>query len=140
MILGLHPLKNEAGKRENSVGMKIARAFLLVLSAMLFPVHGESQETPRTAAGEQSGFSVELNIDPVRKPVTLSSEALRVLATDKHISSCLDSQSLPREKLPANWFAASLIHLGGPNEIDLIVLPSGRLPETPKGEISATPA
>jgi hypothetical protein len=27
------------------------------------------------------------------------------------------------EQLPAEWFVASEIHLGGPNEIDLIVLP-----------------
>jgi hypothetical protein len=41
------------------------------------------------------------------------------------------------EELPANWFVASEIHLEGPNEIDLIVLPGGRIPDTPPGEPSA---
>jgi len=117
--------------------ISLGRAILLVSSAMLFPSHNEGQGEPGTPKGEQSGFSVELEITPVQKPVALSGKALLVLATDKHISSCLDSQNLPAEKLPANWFVASLIHLDGPNEQDLIVLPAGRLPETPKGEISA---
>jgi hypothetical protein len=108
-----------------------------VIAAMLFPSDSNSQNTPGTQTGEQSGFSYELGIDPVQKPAALSGEALRTLATDKHISSCLDRRSLPPEKLPANWFVASLIHLDGPNELDLIILPAGRLPETPKGEISA---
>jgi hypothetical protein len=110
---------------------------LFLIAASLFPFRSGSQRMPSAPVGEQSSFSVELEVAPVQKPVALSPEALRVLATDKHISSCLDSQNLPAEKLPANWFIASLIHLDGPNELDLMVLPSGRLPETPKGEISA---
>jgi hypothetical protein len=44
---------------------------------------------------------------------------------------------LTPEKLPGNWFVASVIHLDGPIELDLIALPAGRLPETPGGKISA---
>jgi hypothetical protein len=117
--------------------MDVHRIFLLVFTAMLFPSPSESQGTPRTPTEEQSGFNSELEIDPVQKPVALSNKALRVLAKDKLISSCLDSENIPPERLPANWFVASLIHLDGPKELDLIVLPAGRLPETPEGEISA---
>jgi hypothetical protein len=49
----------------------------------------------------------------------------------------LDSVGMLPKELPANWFVASEIHLGGPNEIDLVVLPGSRLPDTPSGEPSA---
>ena len=115
----------------------LGRGIFLVIAAILFPSHINSQNSPKTQTREQSSFSVELEISPIQKPAALSEEALQALAKDNHIRSCLDSQNLPPEKLPANWFIASLIHLHGPNELDLIVLPSGRLPETAKGEISA---
>jgi hypothetical protein len=110
---------------------------LLLFTLMLFPTQSESKRTPTTATGEQSGFNYELEIDPIQKPVALPTEALLVLAKDKHVGSCLSSQGLTPEKLPGNWFVASVIHLDGPIELDLIALPAGRLPETPGGKISA---
>jgi len=139
MILACFDSGTRQASLNNSVSMRmdLHRAILLLLIAMLFPSHSESQRAPRPPTAEQSGFNSELEVDPVLRPVALSGEALGVLAKDKHITSCLDSRNLPPEKLPANWFVASLIHLDGPKEPDFIVLPAGRLPETPEGEISA---
>jgi hypothetical protein len=46
---------------------------------------------------EQTDFNYELEIDPVRKPVLLSQDALQTLAKDNHIHSCLDSENLAPE-------------------------------------------
>ena len=117
--------------------MNFRRTIPLVMIGALLPGHGANQNQAKSPVQEQSGFSYELEIDPIQKPVALSEVALQVLAKDELIRSCLDRRNLAPEKLPANWFVASQIHLDGPKEIDLIVLPSGRLPDTPRGEISA---
>jgi hypothetical protein len=70
---------------------------------------------------EQSGFNYELEIDPIQRPVELSEAALQTLSKDERIHSCLDSEGMLADELPANWFVASEIHPEGPNEIDLIV-------------------
>ncbi len=62
--------------------------------------------------------------------------ALRTLRKDERVASCLESQNLPPELLPAEWFIASEIHLSGPSERDLIVLPGDRLSDTPPDEPS----
>ncbi len=85
---------------------------------------------------EQSGFNTELEIDPIQRPVKLSRAALQALSKDERVASCLENEGLGPERLPANWFIASGIHLDGPHEMDLVVLPGDRLPDTPVGEIS----
>jgi len=85
---------------------------------------------------EQSGFNTELEIDPIQRPVKLSRAALQALSKDERVASCLENEGLGPERLPANWFIASGIHLDGPHEMDLVVLPGDRLPDTPEGEIS----
>jgi hypothetical protein len=97
---------------------------------------GKTQTTKRPTPQEQSGFNYDLEIDQIQRPAELSTPALQTLSKDELIHSCLESEGLSSEQLPANWFVASEIHLDGPNEIDLIVLPGGRLPDTPPGEIS----
>ena len=59
----------------------------------------------------------------MERPVELSTAALRTLAEDDVVHSCLKDRERTQDQLPAKWFVASEIHLGGPNEIDLIVLP-----------------
>jgi Carboxypeptidase regulatory-like domain len=108
------------------------------------PISKQLSEPPSTVSisqqsgpsAEQSGFNYEQEIDPVRNPVVLSQDALLTLAKDNLFRSCLDSENLAPESPPARWFVASLIHLSSAQEIDLVVLPSGPLPDTPQGEIS----
>jgi hypothetical protein len=56
---------------------------------------------------------------------------------DERVASCLENEGLNAKELPANWFVASEIHLDGPNETDLVILPGGRPPDTPEGSIPA---
>jgi len=85
---------------------------------------------------EQSKFGIELEAEPVQRPVELPRAALDALSEDKRVASCLTRNGLSAKELPANWFIASEIHLDGPNEVDLVVLPGGRIPDTAAGEIS----
>ena len=85
---------------------------------------------------EQSEFGIELEDEPIRRPAELPRAALDALSKDDRVAGCLRDNDLTAKQLPANWFAASEIHLAGPNEVDLVVLPTGRVPDTPPGEIS----
>lgn len=73
---------------------------------------------------EQRSFSVEQELVPIEKPSHLPKEALRVLAKEAGVASCLENEGVSSDQLPSPWFIASEIHLDGPNEVDLVVLPN----------------
>jgi hypothetical protein len=100
------------------------------VSQVLMAQHARAKEQE-----EQSEFGIDDAV-PIVRPVTLSRAALDALSRDERVASCLEGESLSIKELPANWFVASEIHLDGPNETDLVVLPGGRLPDKPAGEIS----
>jgi len=110
---------------------------IAIVSVVLFIPHLLiAQHIKPTEQREQSGFGIELEVAPIQRPVTLPRVALDALSKDERVASCLENEGLSSKELPANWFVASQIHLDGPSEIDLIVLPGERLPDTPAGEIS----
>ena len=110
---------------------------LVVVSAVLCLPHVlTAQHAKPKQQKEQSDFGIELEAVPIQRPVTLRRAALDALSKDAGVASCLENEGLSPNELPANWFVASEIHLDGANESDLVVLPGGRLPDTPKGEIS----
>jgi|SRR5208283_976001 len=110
---------------------------LVVVSAVLCLPHVlTAQHAKPKQQKEQSDFGIELEAVPIQRPVTLRRAALDALSKDAGVASCLENEGLSPNELPANWFVASEIHLDGANESDLVVLPAGRLPDTPKGEIS----
>jgi hypothetical protein len=105
---------------------KIIGAVTLLAISTLWPNDsGSSAQAPlKNKTSEQTGFSVEQDIAPVEKPEVLPPEALPVLAQEAGVASCLQSNELVANQLPASWFVASRIHLGGPNETDYVVLPN----------------
>jgi hypothetical protein len=115
----------------------VLKSALSMISAVLCAPHLLiAQHTNANDQKEQSEFGIELEVNPILRPVELSQAALDALSKDKRVVFCLKRNGLSPEELPANWFIASEIHLNGPNERDLVVLPSGRLPNTPAGKIS----
>jgi len=96
----------------------------------------QSSKSSASNKTEQSDFGIELEAEPVQRPVQLPRAALHALSEDKRVARCLKKNRLRAEQLPSNWFAASVIHLDGRDEADLVVLPGGRIPDTPKGSIS----
>jgi len=112
------------------------RASHIVLAGMVAAlcVSGNSGEDQKRSLpeSEQTGFNSEQEILPVQRPVTLPKEALPALAEEAGVASCLENEQMARADLPASWFVGSAIHLSGPNELDLIVLPNLNL-ETIQG-------
>jgi hypothetical protein len=74
---------------------------------------------------EQRQFSAE--DEGVKRPVAIPDDVLTILSKDEFIRDVLEDEKPPAGKLPQAWFSASAIHLGGPDEIDLVVLGEGRL-------------
>ncbi|MGD0522244.1 MAG: hypothetical protein ABSA48_13375 [Terracidiphilus sp.] len=99
--------------------MKDKIALLMFFGAILLGPQTTKPQKP-TDISEQRIFSAE--DENVKSPVDLTKGALDVLAREKYVSEILKNQDMPPEKLPSSWFMASAIHLGGRNEVDLIVL------------------
>ena len=107
----------------------------IAASFWLFPPLVAQTAKSGAPAQEQSAFGFD---DPVQlqRPVKLPRAALDVLSEETRVASCLKINRLSPKELPADWFVASEVHLDGPDETDLVVLPGGRLPNTAPGEIS----
>jgi hypothetical protein len=85
---------------------------------------GQSRQGEKTRQREQLDFSMETEIVPIERPVSLPEGALRLLEKEADVSSCMVNAKLSPGQLPASWFVGSQVHLDGPDEMDLIVLPS----------------
>jgi len=112
---------------------------LVVVSAILCFHHIRNAQISKSSAPnqtEQSEFGIELEAEPVQRPAELPRAALDALSKDDRVAGCLEDTGLSAKQLPSNWFVASEIHLDGPNEVDLVVLPGERIPDTPPGEVS----
>ncbi len=62
----------------------------------------------------------------VKRPVEIPDSALQVLrdTLTGGIFNCLRARGTTPAQAPASWFQASAVHLNGPTEVDLIVLPN----------------
>ncbi len=75
-----------------------------------------------SAAQEQSVFDADPS-EPIAHQIPLPNGAAQVLAKDENVVACMKDNPIPQGGSLASWFRASEIHLNGPNEADLIVLP-----------------
>jgi hypothetical protein len=109
-------------------GMNQRAPLIAFIPLLSFAISMQAQQTGRPVAHEQSSFSTEEapGVPLVKRPVPIPHSVLRILETDDHVTSCLEGEdnSPTREHPLASWFLASEIHLDGPNETDLIILPS----------------
>src|SRR5262245_45676396 len=76
----------------------------MVSVVLLVPHLLIARHTRPTEQREQSEFSIELEVAPILRPVTLSRVALDALSKDERIASCLENEGLSAKELPANWF------------------------------------
>ena len=85
-----------------------------------------AQSSPPASTKEQPTFSVETADDRPRvvRPAALPNTVLEALKSDEAVKSCLKNNPLDPGKSLGSWFIASVIHLAGPNEADLVVVPS----------------
>lgn len=66
---------------------------------------------------EQHVFGLE---QPIDRPVPIPDEVLKILRHNSEVSAC-DLGSASLDSIPADWYAASEIHLGDPKKSDLVV-------------------
>jgi hypothetical protein len=98
---------------------------LSALVIMAFVVPSETQERKRAPSKEQSSFNAEDMT--VERPVSVSEDALQVLRRDEQVLRYLEDEGKSAPDLSAESFLASEVHLGGEDEIGLIVIGEGKL-------------
>jgi hypothetical protein len=77
------------------------------------------------ASREQQQFSAE--DEGVKNPSTIPDEVMAILRSDRLVQNVAKGQKVPLDKIPATWFSASKIKLGGSGTTDLIVAAEGPL-------------
>lgn len=81
---------------------------------------------PSGAWGKTEKEQTSFDADPSRqitRPVPLPRSVLQILANDSEVVACRNQNPIPPGASLASWFVASEVHLGGPDEADLVVLP-----------------
>jgi hypothetical protein len=71
---------------------------------------------------EQTSFDADSSRQ-ITHPVPLPDSVLQILARDNDVVACRKENPIPPGASLASWFVASEIHLTGPDEADLVVLP-----------------
>lgn len=102
------------------------RSILTVLS--IFLATGLNPPAAMAKQAEQTRFATEeIPGKPrVKHPAPLPSEIAQLLKVDKAVTSCLHDNPLASSQSLSSWFIASVIHLDGPTQPDLVIVPSFR--------------
>jgi hypothetical protein len=103
-----------------NVCLNIALATSILEFAELFAL---SQSAPKQKV--QTHFSAE--DEHVNHPVAIPAEVLALLAKDELVHDVLEDQKIAPADLPASWFSAAEIQLGGKGERDYIIASQGPL-------------
>ncbi len=92
------------------------------------PISRTIGQDSKSGKAEQSAFDAEPDSGKMHleRPVEIPASALDVLrdTLSRGTVNCLKSRGTTPKQVPASWFLASAVHLNGPNEVDLIVLPN----------------
>jgi hypothetical protein len=106
-----------------------ATVLLTVVFLLLTSVPApQSQDSGKPGGAEQSSFGGEEvpGIPFIKRPVSIPPAVLQILKQDETVKGCLSENEPTPEKHFASWFVAATVHLGGPSERDLVVLPNPR--------------
>jgi hypothetical protein len=96
------------------------------LLALAFALPSQSQNSKKKTEPEQSSFGGEEAADVpfIKGRVPVPPAVLEILRHDETVKGCLRDNEPTPENPFSSWFVAATIHLGGPSERDLIVLPN----------------
>jgi hypothetical protein len=78
-----------------------------------------AQDKEAHPAHEQTTFAED---EPLRHPVRLSTDVLKVLLSTNEAKNALANASDSQQKNAAHLFQGTKVHLNGPDEIDLVVI------------------
>lgn len=93
----------------------------LLLLLLLFSAGSHAQISGATRREQP-----EFNADPseqVTHPIHVPNAVLQLLAKDTAVAACMKDNPIAPGGSLTSWFTASEIHLNGPDEADLVVLP-----------------
>jgi len=99
--------------------IRFAVALFLVVQVKATP------QAVQPLPAEQTHFSAE--DETVKRPATIPPEVLAQLGQDSHVRKVMRGSDPLLNQPPASWFSASVVHLAGPDERDLIVEAEGGL-------------
>jgi hypothetical protein len=103
----------------------LVSTILLCIAVVASPSSAASSQKSKPAGPrEQAEFDMES--DSVRHPVAIPNDVLEILRADKWVQTCLEKGQSPSE-IPADWFAASRIHLSHRQEGLVLVVTYGCL-------------
>jgi hypothetical protein len=96
----------------------------LLLLLLLFPAGSHAQTSIALGATrqEQSVFNADPS-EQVTHPIRVPNAVLQLLAKDTAVAACMKDNPIAPGGSLTSWFTASEIHLNGPDEADLVVLP-----------------
>jgi hypothetical protein len=97
----------------------LAVAYLSVGSVMALG------QTKRSLPSEQTHFSAE--DEAVKRPTAIPADVMAQLTQDSYVRQAMENGDPPLKQPPASWFSASVVHLGGADEKDLVVMAEGEL-------------
>ena len=99
----------------------------LILAALILALGARSAiaQTPHNKPAEQIHFSAEDG--SVKNPVAIPREVLAILRHDSMMRDSLSGAEPPIEEIPSTWLSASVVHLAGPDEKDLVIEAEGEL-------------
>jgi hypothetical protein len=110
--------------RSKQLGFYVVLGVLIAVSQTI----ASGQNPANNYDSEQTSFNAEPDSAQalVNRPVRIPDSALQVLrdTLTGGTFNCLKSHEIEPDEAPASWFLASEIHLNGPKEVDLIVLPN----------------
>ena len=98
---------------------------VMILSLVLAADGTAVAQGKRAIVAEQTEFSAE--DEGMKRPVLIPEDVLAILRTDDAVRKTMENADPPLEKLPPSWFSASVVHLAGPEEEDLIVRGEGEM-------------
>jgi hypothetical protein len=100
--------------------------FIAAAIPLAFVLLGHAHAWGQRIEGEQSSFAVEEIPDEprIKHPIPVPDAVVEVLKSDDGVKSCLKDNPLAPGQLMSSWFIGSVIHLDGPKEADLVVVPS----------------
>jgi hypothetical protein len=102
------------------------KGLFFAIFSLAFLLLGQAQVLAQRSESEQSKFAAEENPDEprVRNPIPVPDVVVEALKTEETVKSCLQYNPLEPGQTLSSWFIASAIHLDGPKESDVVVVPS----------------
>ena len=102
----------------------ISRRFLALVLLSVGSINLFAQTKPALPA-EQTHFSAE--DAAANHPVTIPAEVFAQLERHSHVRAAMENADPPLKQASAKWFSASVVHLAGSDEKDIVVRAKDRL-------------